>query len=382
MKISKKLLLSLSAAVITVIAMAGTVTAASQKTGVVTGTVVNFRKEPNLSSKVLLKLEKGTKVTVIDSKGDWYNVVYNDAYGWMHQDWVQVRDKSIAVGIVTGTVVNVRSKPDINSEVITKFNKGTKVEIYEKSGKWYRVAIGEERHGWMHSDWVAIKEESVSRGSAQPERPDDDSKAAGTSDAGDKQDGAVSGDKGGTADLQDGTDPQEAGDASPEEAGSADGSGKADAADGAAGNDAADEAADNEAGKDAGDEAADNEAGQDATEDIADRQAIIDYAKTLIGIKYVYGGETTKGFDCSGFVKYVFNHFGISLERTSRDQARGGKPVKKSELKPGDLVFFDTVDDGALNDISHVGIYIGDGKFIHASTYLKKAITIESLSSS
>ena len=164
-----------------------------------TGTVVNFRKEPNLSSKVLLKLEKGTKVTVIDSKGDWYNVVYNDAYGWMHQDWVQVRDKSIAVGIVTGTVVNVRSKPDINSEVITKFNKGTKVEIYEKSGKWYRVAIGEERHGWMHSDWVAIKEESVSRGSAQPERPDDDSKAAGTSDAGDKQDGAVSGDKGGTA---------------------------------------------------------------------------------------------------------------------------------------------------------------------------------------
>lgn len=358
MKISKKLLLSLSVAVITVIAMANTVAAASQKTGVVTGTVVNFRKEPDLSSKVLLKLEKGTKVTVIDSKGDWYYVIYNDAYGWMHQDWLQVSEKSIATGIVTGTVVNVRSKPTTSSEVLAQYKKETKVEIFEISGGWYRVAIGEGRYGWMSSDWVKIKEDPVSRGSTQADRPDDGSKATGTSDGSGKQDG---------------TDSQEAGDVSPEEPGTVDGS---DEADGEA------DVPGGEAGTEPGDGSADSEAGQDAAEDIVDRQAVIDYAKTLIGIKYVYGGETTKGFDCSGFVKYVYNHFGIDIDRTSSDQARGGKKIKKSELKPGDLVFFDTVEDGALNDISHVGIYIGNGEFIHASTYLKKAITIESLSSS
>ena len=126
----------------------------------------------------------------------------------------------------------------------------------------------------------------------------------------------------------------------------------------------------------------DGKSGATGSEDIVDRQKLVEYAKTLLGIKYVYGGETEKGFDCSGFVKYVYNHFGIEIERTSSYQAKGGKKIKKSELKPGDLVFFDTVDDGALNDISHVGIYIGDGKFIHASTYLNKKIAIESMSSS
>ena len=96
MNVSKKLMLSLAAAVITVFAISTSVSAASEKTGVVTGTVVNFRKEPSLSSKVLLQLKKGTKVTVIDSKEDWYHICYNDAYGWMHQDWLLVRDKSIA----------------------------------------------------------------------------------------------------------------------------------------------------------------------------------------------------------------------------------------------------------------------------------------------
>ena len=90
MKVSKKLLLSLAAAIVTVLAISSAVSAASEKTGVVTGTVVNFRKEPSLSAKVLNQLKKGTKVNVIDSKDDWYQVVYNDAYGWMHSDWVQV----------------------------------------------------------------------------------------------------------------------------------------------------------------------------------------------------------------------------------------------------------------------------------------------------
>jgi len=105
---------------------------------------------------------------------------------------------------------------------------------------------------------------------------------------------------------------------------------------------------------------------------------IIDYAKKFLGTKYVWGGSTPKGFDCSGFVKYVYKKFGITLSRNSRSQASNGTYVKKANLKPGDLVFFDT--DGGKNRINHVGIYIGSGKFIHASSSHSKVV-ISSLSS-
>ena len=90
----------------------------------------------------------------------------------------------------------------------------------------------------------------------------------------------------------------------------------------------------------------------------------------LLGIRYKYGGDTVRGFDCSGFTRYIFAQFGIDLPRTSAGQAGVGAKVSKNELRPGDLVFFNTNGKG----ISHVGIYMGDGKFAHAST--TRGITI------
>jgi cell wall-associated NlpC family hydrolase len=95
-------------------------------------------------------------------------------------------------------------------------------------------------------------------------------------------------------------------------------------------------------------------------------QSVVDFAKRLLGIKYRWGGTTTKGFDCSGFTKYVFSHFGITLNRTSTTQKSNGTYIKKADLLPGDLVLFDT--NGGNNRINHVGIYVGSGKFIHASS--------------
>jgi N-acetylmuramoyl-L-alanine amidase len=96
------------------------------------------------------------------------------------------------------------------------------------------------------------------------------------------------------------------------------------------------------------------------------RLAIVEYAKKFLGVPYVYGGSSPNGFDCSGFVMYVFKHSGISLNRVAADQATQGSKIAKSELKPGDLVFFDT--NGGHNYINHVGIYVGDGMFIHSSS--------------
>ena len=95
---------------------------------------------------------------------------------------------------------------------------------------------------------------------------------------------------------------------------------------------------------------------------------VISYAKKLLGKPYVWGAQGPNGFDCSGFTYYVYkNAAGITLPRTSSQQSRYGTAVSKSNLKPGDLVFFDT--SGPNNGgVTHVGMYIGNGQFIHAAS--------------
>lgn len=88
-------------------------------------------------------------------------------------------------------------------------------------------------------------------------------------------------------------------------------------------------------------------------------------ATKYLGVRYSYGGTSAKGFDCSGYVRHVFKELGIdSLSRTSGEMYQQGDKVEKSDLQAGDLVFFNTSGRG----VSHVGIYIGSGQFIHAST--------------
>jgi len=88
------------------------------------------------------------------------------------------------------------------------------------------------------------------------------------------------------------------------------------------------------------------------------------YALGMIGVDYRYGGDTPEeGLDCSGLVRHVFQQVtGVTLPRTSKELARVGKEVKRADLKPGDLVFFNT----RRFAFSHVGIYLGDDRFIHA----------------
>lgn len=95
---------------------------------------------------------------------------------------------------------------------------------------------------------------------------------------------------------------------------------------------------------------------------LTDNTSLIEFAKKYIGVPYVYGGTTPSGFDCSGFVQYVFSNFGVKLSRTTYTQVNEGVAVSKENLKTGDLVFF-----GTASNVSHVGIYISDGNFIHAS---------------
>ncbi len=294
MKMVRKTLLLFPAILVAIFLLSNIAYAETNKTGVITGSVVNLRANPNTSSKILDQLVKDTKVIVIGSENNWCNVTYNDNTGWVYADYIKVSDQSIGVGTVTGSVVNVRSKADINSEILTKVKKGNRFNFFEKSGNWYRISIAENRYGWINADYFDTISQNVSRGQSNTAVADQ-----------------------------------------PEQ----------------------------------------KEAPADVTGDT--RAQIVAYAKKLLGIRYVYGGSTPKGFDCSGFVKYVFDNFNIKLARSSRDMGNGGTSIKKADLLPGDLVFFDT--NGGLNGINHVGIYIGGGKFIHASSSLGRKVTITSL---
>ena len=108
-----------------------------------------------------------------------------------------------------------------------------------------------------------------------------------------------------------------------------------------------------------------------------DREKLLEYAKFFKGGKYVWGGTTPKGFDCSGYVQYLYKKSNINLPRTAWSQSKQGIPVDKNDLKKGDLLFFLTDKKRGI-PVTHVGIYLGNGEFIHAASK-KKGIIISPL---
>jgi cell wall-associated NlpC family hydrolase len=103
--------------------------------------------------------------------------------------------------------------------------------------------------------------------------------------------------------------------------------------------------------------------------------AVASTALALRGAPYRNGGATPQGFDCSGFVQYVYRQHGVSIPRETREQFRLGRSLRREDLAPGDLVFFTTVAPGA----SHVGIALGDDQFVHAPSE-RGVVRVERLS--
>ncbi len=108
-----------------------------------------------------------------------------------------------------------------------------------------------------------------------------------------------------------------------------------------------------------------------------DKQKLLEDAKYFKGGKYVWGGTTPEGFDCSGYVQYLYKKHNINLPRTAWEQSKQGQVIEKHNLQKGDLLFFLTDKKRGI-PITHVGIYIGNGNFIHAASK-KQGIIISPL---
>lgn len=103
-------------------------------------------------------------------------------------------------------------------------------------------------------------------------------------------------------------------------------------------------------------------------------QEIATYAQSFVGYPYVYGGSSPSGFDCSGFMQYLFGHFGVKINRTATAQLKDGYSVSYDSMRPGDIIYF-----GYGHTASHVGMYIGNGNFVHAQSS-RTGVVITSLS--
>jgi len=289
---SNKILAVIPILILFLFLLSGFAYAEGNKVGTVTCDMLNVRESASTSAKIVAQLPQGTKVKVLESSSEWYKINYNDSTGWVFSEFLSVRDEAIGIGTINASNVNIRADHSTSSKVLTRLNKGDKVDVFERFGDWYKIQLPGEKFGWVHKDFLYVKETNVSRGIVEDTAPKVENP--------DKKDEAAS------------------------------------------------------------DEAASKE------EEKSTQQKIVEYAKKFLGVRYRYGGSSPSGFDCSGFVQYVFKHFDIKLERTSESQGEHGEKVSKDELKVADLVFFDT--NGGLNRIEHVGIYIGGGKFIHASS--------------
>ena len=321
MKFSKRLISALLV-LVTVISCIS-ITAAAQgdvKYGVAftTGSSLRLRSKASTSSTILDTAPKGDVAVVISKSGDWYKVIYNMQEGYMHSDYLNVVTKEnaeLGYGVVNGSSVNMRKGPSTSYASVAKANKGDKAYIIGINTGWYKVIYG-ENICYIRSDFLDLTEIPYEN---------KDSKKSPLFFRGGKSTGT----------------PVSA-----------------------------------EALKVAQNIATEDTPVVEATKSLGDQ--IVAKAKTCMGVPYVRGGESMKGFDCSGLVYYVLKNLGYSPNRTAATQYKMGSYVSKSTLKPGDLVFFaGTYKSG----ISHVGIYVGDGKFIH-SPHTGDVVKISDLNSS
>ena len=276
--------------------------------GFVTASALRLRSEPNTTSSTITTAPKNECVVVISKTGEWYKVNYNLQVGYMHEDYVSVltaENAELGYGKVTGDRVNMRSGASTSNRVVDVAAKGDKAYIIGLNKGWYKV-IYEGNICYIRSDYLELTEYPYEN-QKSPNSPKFFRLGKSTGVA-----PSASALNGGTT---------------------------------------------------SGGMNSDNLGSSDSTGSTANGQAIVNKAKQYLGVPYVYGGASPSGFDCSGLVFYVLKSLGYSPYRTPADQYKQGTYVSKANLEPGDIVFFHgTYTSG----ISHVGIYAGNGQFIHA----------------
>ena len=277
---------------------------------------VNVRSEPNTTSEVLGKLYNDCAATILETTdqedGEWYKIESGSVEGYVKAEYFLTGDaaeeRAMEIGKLEGKVntngSRLRSDPNLTtSRILTNLYTGEKYNIIGIEGAFYKVVIDEDLEGYVYQELMdaELKFDTAISLEEEAEQQRQRSRAAGEAvEAAERL--AEARTAAATVEIED-----------------------------------------------------------------ASRDALVAYAKQWVGVTpHVYGGTSlTNGADCSGFVQVCYqNALGISLSRTSRSQASGGREVSLEEVQPGDLVFY----NGGGKGIDHVAMYIGGGQVVHASS--------------
>lgn len=367
-------------------------------TGKVTVDTAKLRSEASTDSQVLDLVSKDEKVDILSEENDWYKVKYKKLTGYIRKDLIQVEEKESAnnvtneniknttentVNNTTGNTQNINNEvntananttntetnvvaeqnaealnvekngkyklkenvkikviPLISSIELDEVKKDDEVEVVEILNDWVKVRLSNQKEGWIRKDKLTnIQTETA--------------KAEETANAA-RDTGVTS--RGGTVSRE-------------------------------AAKNTTSSTAKNTTTKKSTSTTKKNTASTatkktntqkttitESTATSASESAVVAYAKQYLGCRYVSGGTSPSGFDCSGFTTYVYKHFGVTLNRTAAGQYSNGTAV--TSLQAGDLVMF-----SYGKGISHVGIYIGGNQFIHSANS-RSGVRIDSLSGS
>lgn len=386
-------------------------------TATVTEAVVNLREEPNTTSEKLVRLTEGKVVEIIEKEDNWYKVQYGDTVGYLREDLIKLNEESafedsdetddsvvtedveddqeeieetnkeveedkieevvITTENVTTKKTTLRISPSINAIEILTLDEGETVEVKEDLGIWIYVESDFVR-GWTRSQDISkasdiieptedVEDEVVEQDEIEePEESQTDvqatTKYVNYTSVNLRKTGSDTGDVIASVKLnaevkvyEDDGDWAKVKVVSTEDEGYI----------------ASRLLSDTEqATSRSSDEIRVTEG---VTESSSQGTEIANKALSYLGSPYVYGGTTTAGFDCSGFTQYIYSKFGISIGRSSSSQGGYGTAVSKSELEEGDLLLFGS-------PINHVGIYIGEGKMVHAAN-ATRGVVIDTINS-
>ncbi len=368
--------------------------------GTVTADQINIRQSADTESAKLGQLFEGDEINILSGEGNWFKIDYNNQEGYVFSDYISV---SRAEGTVGADNVNVRNLASTSSDVVGTVNSGDVVTVVGSNDEWYEIIRTNGDKAFVSKNYV---EGSIldKVGAVKPNTNTGDNKNASSSQVDNEEPVGLAASS--IDDENDGLSVSPIDD----ENGFTEVSNKyaAVTASGlrvrsgagtnfdilttleygsyvdvlAISNEWIKISDGNVTGFISAEYASvrDGEKPSRGTGNSEKGQAIVDYAKQFLGTPYSWGGTNlNSGVDCSGFVYSVFKNFGISLERSSASMAYAdGVQISKGELAAGDLVFFDT--NGTNNgQVSHVGIYIGDGQYIHSSSGKSYCVVISSL---
>lgn len=339
-------------AALAVMIMTATAYATEIGTGVVDATSLRLRNEPSLSSSTVTYLPGGAVVSVHEQLDGWYKVVYNGMTGYVSADYLvytptvtteestdepvidssteDAQEETQTMGTISGNNVNFRTQPMTSADIIGKLAQGTEVEVLSVSDGWCEVRY-DGVTGYVAADYVEVDGKTL----RQPQ-------GMVTGSCVNIRSGPTTGHgiiakvyAGEVVDLLEkvdnwyrisynGYEGYIREDFIREYTGS-------------------------------------------ASSAIGDQ--VVALAMNYLGVRYVYGGASPNGFDCSGFTMYIFKQFGYNLPHSATSQwYESGQYVERSDLQPGDIVLFCDPSRSNGKACSHVGIYIGNGEFIHASS--------------